>query len=83
MAFTDISTLLGLPVWAMMIILIWSLVWKGLALWKSARLRQPIWFIILLVVNTMGLLEILYIFIFSKLGRNISKKVEIKKKRKR
>ncbi len=82
MALTDISTLLGLPVWAMMVVLIWSLIWKGLALWKSARQKQPVWFVILLVVNTMGLLEILYIFIFSKLGRSTKKK-EVKKKRKR
>lgn len=44
----------------------WSLIWKGFALWKSARLFQPVWFIVLLVVNTVGILEILYIFIFSE-----------------
>ena len=51
------------------VILVWSLVWKGLALWKSSRKTQMIWFIILLVVNTVGILEILYIFVFSKLGK--------------
>ena len=38
---------------------IWALVWKGLALWKSSQKKQPIWFVVLLVVNTLGLLEIL------------------------
>ncbi len=42
--------------------LIWSLIWKGIALWQSARKKHLVWFIILLVVNTMGILEILYIF---------------------
>ena len=59
------------------LIAIWTLVWKGLALWKSAGKKQPIWFIILLVVNTLGILEILYLFVFSKMGKN---KKEKKKK---
>ena len=37
-----------------------------MALWKSARLLQKWWFIALLVFQTLGLLEILYIFVFSK-----------------
>jgi len=46
----------------------WTIPWKGMALWKSARQTDKIWFIILLLVNTLGILEILYIFIFSKRG---------------
>ena len=48
---------------------LWTLPWKGLALWKSARQNDKRWFIALLIVNTLGLLEILYIFFFSK-GKN-------------
>jgi len=44
----------------------WTLPWKGVALWKAARREEKWWFIALLVVNTLGLLEILYIFVFSK-----------------
>lgn len=67
---------------------VWSLTWKGFALWKAAGKKQLIWFIALLIVNTAGILEIFYIFIFSKLGRNQSiehKKhhTEHKKKKKR
>jgi len=47
----------------------WSLLWKGLALWKSARRGKNWWFIVLLVINTLGLLEILYLFVFSRYGR--------------
>jgi hypothetical protein len=50
------------------VVAIWTLVWKALALWKSARKTHTIWFIILMIVNTLGILEILYIYIFSKLG---------------
>jgi len=50
----------------LVILALWSTVWKGLALWKAARLRQTWWFVVLLVINTAGILEILYIYIFSK-----------------
>jgi hypothetical protein len=43
----------------------WSLVWKGLALWVSARLKQKWWFMPLVFINTLGILEILYLFVFS------------------
>lgn len=58
----------ALPTWVYMIIVLWSLTWKGLALWKSAKLLKPIWFVAMLVLNTLGILEILYIFVFSRLG---------------
>ena len=48
------------------IFLVWSLVWKGLALWRAAELRQKGWFIAFLIVNTIGILEILYLYVFSR-----------------
>lgn len=67
MALLDVTASLGIPIWAAVLALVWSLVWKGLALWKSARLRHPVWFVVLLVINTLGILEILYIYVFSKI----------------
>lgn len=52
------------------LVLIWSLFWKGLALWKAARHTHKWWFIALLVINTAGILEILYIYVFSKRMKN-------------
>ena len=49
----------------LLVLLTWSLVWKGLALWKAARAGSAKWFIVLLVVNTLGILEILYLYVFS------------------
>ncbi len=46
--------------------LIWITLWKGLALWKSAGKKQLLWFLILLTVNTVGILEIAYIFYLNK-----------------
>ncbi|PIR44025.1 hypothetical protein COV23_02005 [Candidatus Wolfebacteria bacterium CG10_big_fil_rev_8_21_14_0_10_31_9] len=48
------------------VLMVWSIIWKGLALWKAAKNGSIKWFIVLLVVNTMGILEILYIYVFSK-----------------
>jgi hypothetical protein len=45
-----------------LIAVVWSVVWKGLALWHAGRRGQYWWFMILLVVNTLGILEIIYLF---------------------
>ena len=47
-------------------VVLWSLLWKGLALWRAARKGQKRWFIALLITNTLGILEILYLYVFSK-----------------
>jgi len=47
-------------------VLAWLVVWKGLALWYAARRDQRIWYVILLIVNTLGILEIIYIFAVAK-----------------
>ncbi|MCX6763555.1 MAG: DUF5652 family protein [Candidatus Moranbacteria bacterium] len=56
------------PIQTLIIILtaIWTIPWKGWALWKAAKKGDKIWFIVLLIVNTLGILEIIYIFIFSR-----------------
>jgi len=64
--FTDMATQLGMNVWLFVIILIWSLAWKLAAILKAFRRRSLFWIIILAFVNIFGILEILYIFIFSE-----------------
>ncbi len=61
-----VSLLIGLPAF-IGVLVIWSVVWKGLALWHSARRHQPWWFVILMFVNTLGILEIIYLFGVAKL----------------
>ena len=48
------------------LLMAWSLYWKGRSLWIAAKKDAQYWFIALLVINTMGILEILYIYYFSK-----------------
>ena len=45
---------------------VWSLVLKGLALWASAREGQRVWFVVMLIVNTFGILELAYLLFFRK-----------------
>ncbi len=52
--------LLATPI--MLLLVAWSLVWKGIALWKAARRDQTAWYVVLLLLNTVGILEIVYIF---------------------
>lgn len=50
----------------MILALLWTLPWKGYALWVAARKGSSYWFIALLLLNTLAILDILYIFVFSK-----------------
>lgn len=43
------------------LLVIWDTVWKMIALWKSARNNHLVWFIFLGIVNSVGILPIIYI----------------------
>lgn len=58
-----------LPYW-FWLILLWTGVWKGFALWRAARNESVSWFVALLILNTLGILEILYLYVFSKKQKN-------------
>jgi methionyl-tRNA synthetase len=45
---------------------VWGLVWKGFALYRAGKQAQPGWFVALFLINTLGILEILYLAFFSK-----------------
>ena len=42
---------------------IWELVWKGFALWKAARNNHSVWFVCIMIVNTVGILPIIYLLL--------------------
>lgn len=75
-------------------LLVWVIFWRGLGLWHAGKNRQKSWFIALFVLNTIGILPIIYLFFFSKTplmkqcreifgrkGKKPKKKVQRKKKR--
>ncbi|MDQ3089828.1 MAG: DUF5652 family protein [bacterium] len=47
-------------------LIVWTFLWKGVALWKAAGLRQKYWFVAILILNTIGILEIIYIFFVAR-----------------
>lgn len=53
-------------IFLILILGLWELVWKGIALWKAAKESQKYWFIAILILNTIGILPIIYIFLFKK-----------------
>jgi len=52
--------------WIFIPVIIWTVIWKGIALWQAAQNGSKPWFIALFLINTLGILEIIYIFGFSK-----------------
>ena len=57
---------MNLPPFILVLATIWMLVWKGLGLWRAVKLGQKKWYIVLLLLNTAGILEIIYLFKFAK-----------------
>jgi len=76
---TGVADELGISVLMLAIIYVWSAVWKLLGLWKSARKKQVGWFVVIALLNTLGILPILYYFLFSEMK---SEKKKSSKKRK-
>ncbi|HOM77711.1 MAG TPA: DUF5652 family protein [bacterium] len=56
------------------LVIIWTLSWKGVALWKAAQNKQKGWFVAILVINSIGILEIAYLLLdkaqHKKMGNN-------------
>lgn len=52
--------------WVILLLAIWVIPWKGYALWLAAKNNSKWWFIALLVLNTLAILDIIYIFFIAK-----------------
>jgi hypothetical protein len=61
--------------------MIWSSVWKGLALWHASKRDEKWWFIALLVINTVGILEMCYLLFVVRLFAGKTPTKSTKKKR--
>ncbi|TKJ17941.1 hypothetical protein CEE44_02955 [Candidatus Woesearchaeota archaeon B3_Woes] len=53
---------------------LWELFWKGFALWYSARDKQKVWFVCILIFNTIGILPIVYLLIHKPWEKKSKKK---------
>ena len=54
------------------VVMLWTIIIKGYALWHAARNGQKEWFIALLVINTLGILELVYLIWFRSDKQKIS-----------
>ncbi len=63
---TTLSNLVGLDPIVIILIVAWTLAWKGFALWRAAELREKNWFIALFLLNTLGILDIIYLFVLTR-----------------
>ena len=51
------------------VLALWDIVWKGFALWRAARNNQFRWFIALLIINSIGILPIVYLVSFQETSK--------------
>lgn len=64
-----LETFLQTNSWVFILIMLWTLPWKGYALWKASKTDHKFWFMALLLINSLAILDILFIFVFSKMGK--------------
>jgi hypothetical protein len=50
----------------LLILALWTIPWKVYAAWTAAKRGDKKWFVVLLILNTVGILEIFYIFKIAK-----------------
>jgi hypothetical protein len=73
---TDFNSLFtNINPWLFTLLVVWSIAWKGWALWRAARLKHLGWYIVLLVVNLAGILEIIYIAISKREYKEFGERV--------
>ena len=60
------ETVFGMSIYTILALVFWTLPWKAWALWRAARRGDIWWFLIMVVVSTLGLLEMFYIFAIAK-----------------
>lgn len=63
--------------WVIFALAVWTVIWKGQALWLAGRKSDKIWFIVLLLVNTVGILDIIYLYFIGKRA-SLSNNPEVK-----
>ncbi len=72
----DIQQLQGTYYWlipSLIILVIWETVWKLIAMWKAGRNNHLAWFICIALINTVGILPIVYILMYRKKPNSLNK----------
>lgn len=64
-AFQDLPVFL-IPL--IVVLSIWESIWKAIALYKAGGNRDLVWFILIFVFNTVGILPIIYVLTHKKIN---------------
>lgn len=64
MNFSNFTVFNGINPVLFAILAIWEIVWKGLGVWRAAKNNQKYWFAAILLINSVGILPILYLYVF-------------------
>lgn len=68
--FGGFTGLIPLFAFGVLLFTLWSVFWKGVAMWHAGRRGHARWFVALLILNTGGILDIIYLFFILKLKLN-------------
>ena len=58
----------------LVVLMIWECIMKGIALWKASRNDHKTWFIVILILNTAGILPLIYVLFFSEKKKTVEQK---------
>lgn len=64
--FNSANSILGVPVQLVGILIVWEALWKSVGIWYAIKNGQRNWFIAIFVINTVGILPIVYLKFFQK-----------------
>ena len=70
-----------IPLWVYPF-LIWTIAWKAVASWRAARNGHLVWFVVFFIVNTIGILPIVYLAWFQnrkKVRKSVKRNGKVKK----
>jgi len=51
---------------AIAVVMVWSLLWKCYSVWTAVKKGDKKWFVALVLFNTLGILDMIYVFYVAK-----------------
>lgn len=56
--------------WTMLVLLVLAdVILRGMGMWRAARKGRQWWFVAMLVINSVGILPVVYMLFFEKKGK--------------
>lgn len=57
---------LGQPMWVAYTLYALDLILSALAVWRTTKLKQPVWSVLLVLLRTAGVLPVIYFIFFAR-----------------